>query len=193
MPILLIRHGNTNYDEKVDALLDPPLNPEGVERIKRTAKFIASQDFKISRVVSSPLQRALKAAFMISLGKHLTTNNAALPWNLGDLMGRSNSQVDSRVLYLQTYPTIVAPHGESYQTFYDRWTRFLETLMAFAQAKPDEHLVVVTHSRNIDSLQSKIGGNRVGQVKPLTPEGSVTLLAQNGVDNWTYKLIWEGK
>lgn len=191
--ILLIRHGNTTYDNKVDALLDPPLNEDGAERIKRTVEFVKGLDFEYERIISSPLQRALKVAETLADGnKKVTPNNAALPWNLGDFMGRPNEEVDAKIKYLERYPDIRAPHGESYRTFYLRWTGFLDRLMKYSELKP-QNLVVTTHSRNINALQEFIGGAPIGDVKETAPEGSVTLLAQNGVSEWNYEQIWDGK
>lgn len=191
--ILLVRHSNTTMDTRVDALLDPPLDEEGVERLKRTVKFLHEGDFPFKRIVSSPLQRAVKTAQLIAEGNvKITVHNGALPWNLGDLMGKQSSKVKSMMEYLKNYPDLKAPHGESYRTFYDRWSRFLGKLMAYAKANPEEFLVVATHSRNVNALQSIIDGNPIGDVKEITPEASVTLLAQTGLEDWSYKLIWEG-
>jgi broad specificity phosphatase PhoE len=191
--ILLIRHGNTTYDDKVDALLNPPLDEAGVERIKRSVKFLDTQDLNLRRIVSSPLQRALKVAEMISRGNvRVTTHNEALPWNLGDLQGKKTSEVEAKIEFLKNYPDLRAPHGESYRTFYNRWSGFLSKLMQYQEAKLDESILVATHSRNINALQSIIGGNPIGDVQEIAPEGSITLLAKNGV-SFDYKVIWDGK
>ncbi len=191
--IYLVRHGNTTYDTKVDALLNPPLDAEGIERIKRTVEFLDKADINPARIITSPLQRALRIAEMISRGNiKVTPNNQALPWNLGDIMGKEGKMVASQLEYLKAYPDIKAPHGESYRRFYTRWTNFLATLMAYAEAK-DEDLMVTTHSRNINALQSFVGGSPIGQIEESAPEASVTLLAKNGVSNWTYEQIWDGR
>jgi broad specificity phosphatase PhoE len=188
----LIRHGNTTYDTKVDALLNPPLDREGVERIERTVKFLEKENLRFSRIISSPLQRALRVAEMISHGDtRVTTNNGALPWNLGDLMGKEARQVKDKMEYLKNYPDIKAPHGESYRRFYLRWQDFLQKVMAYVEAK-DEAVCITTHSRNINALQSIIGGNPVGDVQEITPEASVTFLAKTGLD-WKYIMIWDGR
>lgn len=192
--IFLIRHSNTTYDDKVDALLNPPLDEEGTERMKRTIEFMDREVIQPDRIVSSPLQRALMVAEMISRGRtRVTTHNEALPWNLGDIMGKTNAMVKTKIEYLLDYPDTKAPHGESYRTFYLRWSGFLAKLMAYAEAKPDDTLVVTTHSRNINALQEIIGGAPIGDVKETTPEASITLLAKNGVSDWSYKQIWDGK
>jgi len=178
----------------VDAILNPPLDEEGVERFKRTVKFIREGDFPFSRIVSSPLQRALRAAELLADGNaKVTTSNEALPWNLGDLQGKANFQVKAKIETLLNYPDLRAPHGEAYRTFYNRWSGFLQKLMAYAKAKPEEFLVVTTHSRNINALQEIIGDAPIGDVQEVTPEASVTLLAQTGSGDWDYKIIWEGK
>ena len=189
----MVRHGNTTFDEKVDALLDPPLDEEGIERTKRTVEFLDKGPYQFSRIVSSPLQRTLKVAEMIAQGnKRVTTNNAALPWNLGDIMGKQASVVRDKLQYLHNYPDIKAPHGESYRTFYNRWSEFLHRLMDYTDAK-DEMVMVATHSRNINALQSIIGGAPIGDVQEdATPNDSITLLANNGV-SWDYSLVWDGR
>lgn len=194
MPILLVRHSNTTFDDKVDALLNPPLDEEGIERLRRTIKFLDSLEYKFERIVSSPLQRSLRTAEEISRGNvRITPANGCLPWNLGDLMGQPSAKVQSKIEYLENYPDIKAPHGESYRSFYDRWEGFLRKLMAYSEAHSEAPLVVSTHSRNIDALQEIIGGAPIGDVKELTPNASVTLLAQTGSGDWEYKLIWDGK
>lgn len=191
--IYLVRHGNTTYDTKVDALLNPPLDQDGVERIERTVKFLDSRSIKPARIISSPLQRALAVAEKISRGNiKVTTYNGCLPWNLGDLMGKEGAFVADKLDYLKAYPDIRAPHGESYRDFYNRWEGTLRGFQAYAEAK-DQDLLITTHSRNINALQSIIGGNPVGQVEESAPESSVTLLALTGSGDWIYELIWDGR
>lgn len=193
MPILLIRHGNTTYDDKVDALLDPPLTKEGVDRLERTAKFLQEKGIIFSRIISSPLQRALKAANIIGGGAKITPHQHALPWHLGDLMGKPNKEVDPEIHYLEEFPYIAAPHGESYAKFFSRWTSLLGQVMLYSSLNPTDIIGITTHSRNINALQEFIGGAELGNVKEVTPEASVTLLTQNEEGDWSYKMIWEGK
>jgi broad specificity phosphatase PhoE len=193
MPILLIRHGNTTYDDKVDALLDPPLTKEGVDRLERTGKFLQEKGILFSRIISSPLQRTVKAASILGHGAKITTHQCALPWHLGDLMGKLNKEVDPDIHYLEEFPYIAAPHGESYAKFYSRWTWLLGQVMEYSSANPDKIIGILTHSRNIDALQEVIGGADLGHVKAATPEASVTLLSQDEAGDWSYRMIWEGK
>jgi broad specificity phosphatase PhoE len=189
--ILLIRHGNTTFDDRVDAFLDPPLTHDGVERIKRTVEFLDSKGWVYDRIVSSPKQRALKVAEMLSRGRtRVTTSNGCLPWNLGDIMGKTNEIAHPQIELLKEYPDLQAPHGESYRSFYNRWEEFLARLMHYSMLV-DKLVVVTTHSRNIDALQEIIGGASIGDFKPLTPEASVTLLTKD--EDWSYKLIWDGQ
>lgn len=162
--------------------------------MERTIKFLDEHQFPIKRIVSSPLQRALRVAEMISRGNiQVTTFNGLLPWNLGDLQGKTNKLVKDSIQRLLDYPDLKAPHGESYRTFYNRWSGVLAKFMQYAIAKPDEVLLLTTHSRNINALQEIIDGEPIGDVKEITPEASVTLLAQTGLGDWSHDLIWEGK
>jgi broad specificity phosphatase PhoE len=191
--ILLVRHGNTTYDNKVDALLDPPLNEDGMERLRRTIKFLDDSPYRSPRILSSPLQRALKVADMISRGNsRVTTHNEALPWNLGDLMGKPTAKAGPTIDLLKSLPDLTAPHGESYRTFHNRWEAFLHRVMRYAELRAERPIMIVSHSRNINDLQSIIGGAPVGDVQETTPEASVTLLTKNEDGDWQFQLIWEG-
>lgn len=193
MPILLVRHGNTSYDSKVDAFLDPPLDKKGVDRIKRTKKFLVEQDLRPHRIIVSPRQRTVKTAAIIGGGSiRIQPQNALLPWNLGDLQGRESREIRSTIQYFKDYPDLKVPHGESYRRFYLRWTGFLRQLMQWSIDHPEKLIMLVTHSRNINSLQELIDGNPIGDVKEVAQEGSVTLLAENGVNGWSHEIVWEG-
>jgi len=177
-------------------MLDPPLTRNGVERIKRTVTFLRESGYKFSRIVTSPLQRAMKVAQLLSDGNiKIYPDDAAKPWNLGDLMGRETRAVKQQLEYLKNYPDIKAPHGESYRNFHQRWSDLLHRIMQYAEAYSTEALVVVTHSRNIDALYSIIRGAPVGDTQNDAPEGSVTKLSsfKTGSGDWSYERIWEGK
>jgi broad specificity phosphatase PhoE len=193
--ILLVRHGNTTFDKKVDATLDPPLTHEGSERMARTIKFIQNE-FKFDKVISSPLQRALKPSELLARGDaKVYANPGALPWNLGDLQGKLATVVQDKIKYLMDYPDLKAPHGESFRTFYNRWNDLLQRSMKFVEGEYDEALVILTHSRNINAALGIVEGLPVGTVTPPIPEGSVTKLSsqRTGSSDWTHELIWEGK
>lgn len=192
--ILLVRHGNTPYDARVDAHLDPPLSAEGVEKLKRTGAYIRDH-FKFTKIISSPLQRTMKSAELIGDGNaKVYPNVQALPWNLGKLQGRVARNIEDKIDFYEAYPDLRVPGGESYRTFRNRWADLLGRIQDFAEREYDEAIVVTTHSRNINALQELIGGNPIGDVAQVTPEASVTLLAKNGVNNeWDYTIIWEGK
>lgn len=192
--ILLVRHGNTTFDKKVDAFLDPPLDHGGIEKMKRTGEFLRDK-YKFTKIISSPLQRAVKSAELIGEGNvKIYPNRGASPWNLGDMQGKFSKEVHDQIEYYMDYPDLKVPRGESYRTYWNRWSDLLLRIMNFAEQEYDEAIVVTTHSRNVNSLQEIIGGNPIGDVVQATPEASVTLLAKNGVgSDWEYRIIWEGR
>jgi len=185
--ILLIRHANTTYDTKVDAVLNPPLKYEGIKRIERTIDFLRKQEIPLDRIISSPLQRSLRVADMLSAGNlKVYPNNGLLPWNLGDLMGKETKDVQPVIDHLTEYPDIRAPHGESRNSFLNRWLVTFQKMLDYATYNTEKVLVGVTHSRNIDSIQELIGG----EVTEVT-EGSITRIWQED-GNWKHEIIWEG-
>jgi broad specificity phosphatase PhoE len=192
--ILLVRHGNTTYDTKVDAILDPPLDFDGVERIKRTVRFILDTNLPFHRILTSPKQRAKMAAEM--LAKHhgkVTVNVAARPWDLGRYMGREEEEVHDKIKMLEELPDIKAPEGESYREFYKRWSDLVIRMQQYVIRDPDQVLILFTHSRNINLIPTIIEWKDLGPTPAVTPEGSVTkLYIPHGSGSWETEIIWEG-
>ena len=66
MKLLLVRHGQTDYN-KADLIQgqekDIPLNDEGRRQVQLTARGIP---LEVSRIISSPLKRAFQTAEIIN-------------------------------------------------------------------------------------------------------------------------------
>lgn len=200
--LLLIRHARTELNdptnEKIRGYSDVPISFEGKEATLRTAEFVRSLNLPIQRILSTPLQRGIMTSYLIGekSGAKVVPNQGLLPWNLGKLAGQPVKEVAPKMDYLQEFPDINAPEGESYRKFYDRWTEALDLMMFYALAHPDEVLVGVVHSRNLLALPSILGDRQIGDVPVKGGPGpeSVTRLDSDESDNWTFKLIWdEGK
>lgn len=200
--ILLIRHARTELNdpsnEKIRGYADIPISFEGKEATKRTAEFVKGLGLPIQRILSTPLQRGIMTAHLIGqqFDAKIIPNDGLLPWNLGKLMGQPVKDVAARMDYLQEFPDIKAPEGESYRAFYSRWTDALDLMMFYATAHPDEVVVGVVHSRNLLALPSILGERQIGDVPVKGGPGpeSVTRLDSDESNTWSMKLIWdEGK
>lgn len=166
---LLVRHGTTELNdpknERLRGFSDVPLSKEGKDVIEGTRDYIRFAKFPIQRVITSPLQRAVMTASIIADNvAEVIPNNSLHPWDLGDLSGRLLKEILKDLDRLQEYPDLKAPHGESYRTFFDRWTSAVKRMQTYAEAHTDEILLGVVHSRNILALASIIGDHPIGDV-----------------------------
>ena len=62
MKVLLLRHGQTdlNVQKRLQGSSDIPLNERGREQARETKKFIDDLGIKVTRIIASPLERAIE-------------------------------------------------------------------------------------------------------------------------------------
>lgn len=196
--VLLIRHGKTELNdpsnERIRGYSDVPISFEGKQGILRTAKFIKKGKFPIVRILSTPLQRGIMTSALIAevTDAKVIPEHGLLPWNLGKLTGEAIATAATKMNYLQDFPEVKAPDGESYRDFYERWSEALEKMLVYAEAHPEETLVGVVHSRNLLALPSILGNTGIGDVPVKGGPGpeSVTQLYKDG-EEWKLKVIYD--
>ncbi len=156
--LILVRHGHTplngdNQNERLRSWLDIPLDQQGLDEALKIAQSLAS--LPVSTIVSSDLRRAYQTAETIRAltGATLETTEALRPWNLGIFAGQLISEVVPFLDMLNHSPDLMAPNGESYRQFYDRYSRCLMELLNRAEETPG-YTVAVTHVRNFLALKS---------------------------------------
>lgn len=202
--IYLVRHATTELNdpdnEKVRGYTDVPIDTRGVMAVEITAKFLrkqqASEEAPNKRILTSPLQRAVMTSEIIAsaIGSKIVPNRGLLPWDVGELSGEPIKTVAKDLNYYQEYPDIEVPKGESYRTFYDRWSDCLQRMLDFAERHPDEVVIGVVHSRNLLALPSILEGKSIGDVpvKGGPEPASVTRVYKpNG--EWKMEVIHEAK
>lgn len=195
--VFLIRHGKTELNdpanEKIRGYSDIPISRDGKVEVENTRKFLEDGKFPVKRILTSPLQRAMMTA-EITASSHARVypNQGLLPWNLGRLTAQAVKVVAPTMDYLQEYPDLKAPEGESYRAFYDRWSSTLKKMLVFAEQEPDQIVVGVVHSRNLLALPSIIEGTPIGDVPVKGGPGpaSVTQISKDG-DEWKIKVLWD--
>lgn len=166
--LILIRHTELewinikNPDDKSQKTrlvghTDIPLSKKGIIHSKRLAKFIKS--FKVNKLYSSPLIRALSTAQLISkqINIKITNDDSLKEINFGDCEGmffsdlrKKYSQIYSQ--YLDHSMCIHFPNGESLSGFNNRVDIFFEKLIK----KEEGTVVIVTHGGVIRSALCKI-------------------------------------
>ncbi len=156
--LILVRHGHTplngdNQNERLRSWLDIPLDQQGLDEAARIAHSLSS--LPISKIVSSDLRRACQTAetIRVTTRASLETTEALRPWNLGIFSGQLISEVVPFLNLLNHNPDLMAPNGESYRQFYERYSRCLMDLLTRAEETPG-YTVAVTHVRNFLALKS---------------------------------------
>jgi len=151
--IFLIRHGNTEFNEKklFRGHFDVPLDSVGINQAEKTGKFLKVINFDI--IYSSPLSRAYRTAKIIK--KYQSSNDnieiikedGFTDLNFGNWEGKGYDEVKS--LYPEIYNQWIQepfkasiPGGE---TLYNAQNRSWETLKEIVAKNTSSFLAIVTH------------------------------------------------
>jgi probable phosphoglycerate mutase len=125
--LVLVRHGQTEWsrDKKHTGRTDIPLTAEGEAEARAVAPLLDGFDF--TRVVSSPLGRALETCRLAGLGDRVETDDDLLEWDYGEYEGVTTAEIH------ETRPGWVlwrdgCPGGESPAEVGARADAFLERI-----------------------------------------------------------------
>ena len=196
---LLLRHGesNANAANVFRSRLDPPLTDTGLKQAEDAADFI-TENFKIARIISSPMLRAMQTADKVSdaIGVPVIQDRGLMCWNLGILSGKD------RVVYgpiLELYvdnPDLEIPDGESLDYFTTRTQAFFEEMLEVAKDSdkyeylPEEAsglwtiyepatqpvTLFVCHTSNLVCLENIVVDNPIGR-----PESGEAAVSTGGI------------
>jgi broad specificity phosphatase PhoE len=163
--LILIRHGHTSMNlagehERLRGWLDVPLDDQGLREAEQTAARVARHG--ITAIYSSDLTRAIQTSVSVSrvTGAPLIPAGDLRPWNLGSFAGQLVAELVPFLDLLKSRPEIPAPGGESWNQFYERYSKRLLALMALA-ANSGRTIAAVTHVRNFLAAPTVIhGGDR---------------------------------
>ncbi|MEC0123485.1 histidine phosphatase family protein [Paenibacillus pabuli] len=180
----LVRHG-----VKEKRIGDVPLTLEGLIQAKLTALHLAN--VPITKLVASPLRRAIDTAAHIALQTNVTLmENQRLREraNWGDLPEQTFEEFIAMWDRCTSDPDYLPPVGDSSKQAGERLTSLL-TELALSES-PDSHIVIVTHGGLItDFLVNTFPEHELNVWHPdfiamqsqLVPECSITtLIHENG-------------
>ena len=93
MEVVLVRHGETEWsrDARHTGRTDVPLTDEGRRQAERLRDALG--DWSFTRVLASPLSRALDTCRLAGLGDRAELNDALLEWDYGDYEGETTAQI----------------------------------------------------------------------------------------------------
>lgn len=125
--IYLIRHGETEWSRsgRHTGRTDIPLTETGREQ----AEFLKPifEDVKFTKILSSPLQRALETAKLAGLGNRVETMDDLKEWDYGDYEGITTKEIRKSVpdWTVWTHP---CPSGETIEQVAARADRVVQRL-----------------------------------------------------------------
>lgn len=171
--IILVRHGQTrlNAEGRLRGRADPPLDPVGIAQARAAADALSS--LGLSRVVSSPLHRAVETARAIADASRLEpeVDSAFNDRDYGPWTGQVKKEVIARWGSVDA-----APGVETQSAVIARSRRALDAIARAADSGP---IAIVTHDAVIRPILSSI---RPG-IDPVVATGSWAELEHTG-DGW---------
>jgi broad specificity phosphatase PhoE len=93
MEVVLVRHGETEWsrDHRHTGRTDVPLTAEGRRQAERLRDALA--EWKFTRVLSSPLSRALDTCRLAGYGDRAELSDALLEWDYGEYEGETTDRI----------------------------------------------------------------------------------------------------
>ena len=164
--LIFLRHGKTdkNLQNMFQGHIDPPLNEEGMEEIRRSAELLRRSIPGIERfsVMSSPLKRAIETAEIISeeLGiQFLGPTELLKEMNFGIFEGLTREEMlekygDIYEQFQKDKMTFRIPGGESF-------TDVLNRALEFVEKHGSKNIIAVTHGTYMKILYSHFLGEKV--------------------------------
>lgn len=154
--LILVRHGRTDLnrpgkEERLRAWKDIPLDNYGMQEAEETARLLSSH--RINLIYSSDLLRARQTADALQRvsGARIVHSPHLRPWNLGALAGELVHDIIPILQRLNRQLNEKAPGGESFDDFYERYSKQIEEILAVAEGSSG-CVAAVTHGRNFMAL-----------------------------------------
>lgn len=151
--LILVRHGKSvlnslDDSERLRGWMDIPLDEQGLREAQETARHVAQHS--VQRIYCSDLYRAKQTAQAVVRATQapIVYTSDLRPWNLGSLTGQLVADILPTLLQLEVDLEMPAPGGESFLSFYERYSRKLMELLEIAERSPS-CIVAVTHHRNL--------------------------------------------
>lgn len=187
----IARHGQTILNEsgKYRGWSDGPdaqLNEDGIKSAHEEAKFLVSTKQRFSKIISSPLKRAVLTACIIAEYFAIETieiDDRLMPLNVGDFAGEEK---DSHPIqpFLQNKNKRF-PGGETINEFEKRQHDFAEYLLKNVETEKDAddpELLVVAHVSNVMYWwNAQTGANSdeyLGETTDIIGPGGIALVTE---------------
>lgn len=204
MNIFITRHGQTDWNlaKKLQGRSDIPLNENGILQAKRTFLGLKKSGIAFDRVYSSPLQRAVKTAEIISgfSGDKIIKDKRIIEFSFGEAEGRTLGEIESlpELEWIKNFfdnPEKYKPENgaETFSSVLSRTQDFWESeIRNLSMRNPEcENVLVVTHGGTLQSLLLHVDGRKLSEYWNVEfPNCSMNFVSlKNGV----FSLEWTGR
>ena len=165
MDLILIRHGQTNYnaERRFQGRIDIPLNALGRKQAHQVKTTLAHEDIRLDVIFSSPLERATETASMIADDRRSWLIDARLiEIDLGEFDGQLEAEIAEQIgperyqIWRDQNFVEPAPSGESLEQVSQRVKSFLAYLNNFQQ---NQKIGIVAHQGILMAMKSVISGS----------------------------------
>lgn len=170
MNIYIVRHGETDWNTKLklQGRSDIPLNEKGLEQARLTGQGLKQAGIEFDRVYSSPLQRAVKTAELISGfdSSQIIKENRIIEFSFGKAEGSTpeERQTNPDFAPIKDFfnnPPVYKPAqgAESFEEVFDRTSRFWEEeIRTLSSSSRFKNILAVTHGGTLQTLLMHIDG-----------------------------------
>jgi len=187
--LILIRHGRTDLnrpgkEERLRAWKDIPLDSCGMQEAEETARQLADQ--RINVIYSSDLLRARQTAEALQRvsGARIVHSSHLRPWNLGTLAGQLVHDIIPTLERLNAQLNEKAPGGESFDEFYERYSRQIEEILTVAEGSSG-CVAAVTHGRNFMALPTILEKGDRRHIPVMSPVSTAgVFMVEKHADAW---------
>jgi len=187
----IARHGETvlNKSGKYRGWSDGPdaqLNEDGIRSAHEEGKFLQGIRQKFSKIISSPLQRAVHTAAIIAeyLGiDQIEVDDRLMPLNVGDFAGQSKE--DNPIQPFLNNKNKRFPNGETINEFEAREYQFAQYLLKYIEQEKDAddaEILIVAHVSNVMywwNLQTGANSDEyLGEITDIVGPGGIAVVTE---------------
>jgi len=158
-PFYFLRHGQTdwNVEGRIQGHTDTPLNATGIEQARQAAELLKSHP--ITRIISSPLIRALKTAAIAAESVRLPVHvdSRLMERTFGSIEGRLNAEVKAEhgVPPESSLTHILPPDAEQWpQTIH----RAHSSIAHWLNTYPEDTIMFVGHGAFFRAMHEALTG-----------------------------------
>tara|TARA_A100001037_G_scaffold306857_1_gene357372 strand:- start:38075 stop:38689 length:615 start_codon:yes stop_codon:yes gene_type:complete len=190
--LYLVRHGETvwNFENRIQGASDVPLNEKGRDQAKSLA--IKLQKIQFLKFFSSPLERAIETAKIISMSQHsaITKKDNFAELDQGKLEGLKFQEIQEQFPEFSSKWRIVPgevrmPGGETLHELQERAWAGIENIYNefFDEEKP---ILIVSHNLAIICILSKILGVSLNEFRKFRQHNaSVNIIEHDSMRGWS--------